>query len=158
MTCKKTLRRRPGRAGILPVEVVITGRHEERRAEIEDGLGRGGHAWPASLPQRCYRGAYVSIQVAHPAPHAIAFDAVDGLAAGPLVEQVGEINPGTYRRLDRGVKTRIDLHQVGLTNAIAPELHLEVAFQADLAHQAFGLCPGILGHRDALPDHINPPY
>src|SRR5947208_886691 len=97
----------PGRAGVFPIEVVIAGRHEERRAEIEDGPGRRGHTWPASLPQRCHCCAYIALQVAHASPYTIAIDAVDRLATGPLVEHVGEINSGTHCNLNAQIEARI---------------------------------------------------
>src|SRR5581483_6590878 len=55
-----------------------------------------------------------------------------------------------HRHFNRSGKTRIDLHKIRFTRAVAAELDLGIAFQVDFAHEAFRLIADIRRHGDAL--------
>ena len=104
------------------------------RKEIEDSLSWRSHSWPASLLHRCYCGGDISPQIAHSAPYPIALDHIEVFLIGPLIEQIGEIDPGTHGNFYPHIEARIDLHQVGLSGTIPPKFDLGVAFQFDFPH------------------------
>src|SRR5258708_3446435 len=156
MVSKKSFRRRPGRARILPVNVVIAHRHEEAETEVEDGSGCGGDARPPTLSYRGGGGSYITVQMAHPATCRIALHSLKRLSTRPLIEQIGKIHPRTHRMGDRHIEARIDLHQVGFPHRVAPELHLRVAFQPYFAHQPLGLLSGVWWKGNGLAQRVDP--
>src|SRR6266849_1456173 len=134
MMGQKPFRRRPGWTKVPPIKIVIPHRHEASETEIEDCPGRRGYSWPATLAHRCCCCLDIAIQMAHPATYTIALHSLDLLSTRPLIEQIRKINPHTHRMRNRHIEARINFHQVGVADSVAPKLHLRVAFQADFPH------------------------
>src|SRR5712691_9198842 len=133
-TGQKPFRRHPGWTKVPPINVVILHRHKERETEIEDCSGWGRYSRPAALPYHCCYCPYIAVQMAHPATCTIALHSIDPLSTRPLIEQIREINPCAHSMGDRHIEARINFHQVGFPDSVAPKLHLRVAFQADFPH------------------------
>src|SRR5437868_7301026 len=123
-----TQRRYTGRKRIFPIHVVIASGREKRRTEVADSANWWSHAWLATLQQHgSHCGAQVAREIPHPHACPIALDVVYGLAAGPLIEQIREVDTGPHGNFDRGREPRIDLHQVGTSRGVATELDFRVA-------------------------------
>src|SRR6266702_3637490 len=126
---KKSFRRRPGGQRVPPINVVILHGKEERETEIENCPGWRGHSRPAMLPYRCYCCPYIALQMAHPAPCPVALHSLELLSTRPLIEQRRKINPRMHSMRNRQIEARINFHQVGFPDSVAPKFHLRVAFQ-----------------------------
>src|SRR2546427_284435 len=144
-------RRSPDRGKWIPPGQVVVGCGlEKREAELQDGLYRRCDAGPAALPERGNRRRDVPPEIAYPAAGSIGRDAVNRLAARPLVEEVREVDAGSHRDLDGGGEPRVDLHQVRDAGGVPTELDFGVAFEVDFTHERFGVAPDVRGNGDAL--------
>src|SRR6266568_484593 len=129
MMGKKTSHRRPNWTKVPPINVVIAHRHEERETEIEECPGWRGDFRPSTLVYCCCCCPDIPIQMAHPATCPIALHSHHWLSTRPLIEQIRKINSCTHSMGDRHIEARINFHQVGFPDSIAPKLYLRVAFQ-----------------------------
>src|SRR5256885_62628 len=102
------------------------------------------------LGMRSRHTSNVRPELAYPAAGSIGRDAVNRLAARPLVEEVREVDAGSHRDLDRGRESRVDLHQVRDAGGVPAKLDFGVAFEVDFAHERFGVAPDVRGNGDAL--------
>src|SRR2546430_6717120 len=144
-------RRSPDRGKWIPPGQVVVGCGlEKREAELQDGLYRRCDAGPAALPERGNRRRDVPPEIAYPAAGSIGRDAVNRLAARPLVEEVREVDAGSHRDLDGGGEPRVDLHEVRDAGGVPTELDFGVAFEVDFTHERFGVAPDVRGNGDAL--------
>src|SRR5579883_769834 len=122
------------RQRIAAIEIVISHWDQERSAKGTNSLGRRYNTWPAMLNDGCCCGCNVTPQVTHLIAYPIALYVLDAISCGPLIEEIGKIDPGSHRKLNTSRQTWINLHQVRLSRAVAPELHQRVTFQVDLTH------------------------
>src|SRR3989449_999398 len=139
-----------GRKQVLPVEVVVAHRSEERGAEVQDRPDGGRDPRPAALPDRGGRRREVASEVAHPAARSISVDLVNRLPARPLVYEKREIDSGPHGHFDGRGEARVDLHEVRNPVAVPPELDFGVTIEVDFADEPFRLVPGVGRHGDAL--------
>src|SRR2546426_282994 len=139
-----------GGTQVLPIEVIVAHRSEERGAEVQDRPGGGWDPRPAALPDRSDRRREVAPEVAHPAACAISVDLVNRLPARPLVCEKREMASGPHGHFDGRGEARVDLHEVRDPVAVPPELDFGVAIQVDFADESFRLVPGVGGQGDAL--------
>src|SRR2546428_1983692 len=85
---------------VLPIEVIVAHRSEERGAEVQDRPGGGRDPRPAALPDRSGRRREVASEVAHPAARSISVDLVNRLPARPLVHEKREVDSGPHGHFD----------------------------------------------------------
>src|SRR3989441_12924441 len=95
---------------VLPIEVIVAHRSEERGAEVQDRPGGGWDPRPAALPDRGGRRREVASEVAHPAARSISVDLVNRLPARPLVCEKREIDSGPHGHFDGRGETRGGRH------------------------------------------------
>src|SRR3989475_9419534 len=135
---------------VLPIEVIVAHRSEERGAEVQDRPGGGRDPRPAALPDRGGRRREVASEVAHPAARSISVDLVNRLPARPLVHEKREVDSGPHGHFDGRREAWVDLHQVWNPVAVPPELDFGIAIEVDFADEPFRLVPDVGRHGDAL--------
>src|SRR2546426_11495662 len=86
---------------VLPIEVVVAHRSEERGAEVQDRPGGGRDPRPAALPDRSGRRREGASEVAHPAARSISVDLVNRLPACPPVYERRERDSAPRRHFAR---------------------------------------------------------
>src|SRR3989475_6507372 len=139
-----------GGTQVLPIEVIVAHRSEERGAEVQDRPDGGWDPRPAALPDRSGRRREVAAEVAHPAARSVSVDLVNRLPARPLVYEKREIDSGPHGNFDGRGEARVDLHQVWTPVAVPPELDFRVTIEVDFADEPFRLVPDVGRHGDAL--------
>src|SRR5438876_2612435 len=139
-----------GGTQVLPIEVIVAHRSEERGTEVQDRPEGGWDPRAAAFSDRGGRRREGAPEVTHPAARAIPVDLVNRLPARPPVYEKGEIDSGPHGHFDGRGEARVDLHEVRNPVAVPPELDFGVAIEVDLADEPFRLVPGVGRHRDAL--------
>src|SRR2546427_887122 len=135
---------------VLPIEVIVAHRSEERGAEVQDRPGGGRDPRPAALPDRSGRRREVASEVAHPAARSISVDLVNRLPARPLVHEKREVDSGPHGHFDGRGEAGGDLHQGWKPRSLPPGLDLGGTIEGDFADQPVRLGPPLGPHRHAL--------
>src|SRR5579875_17485 len=141
----------PGRVGVSPVKIVIPCWNKESSNKLCHSFSRRCHAWTPAFGERLQGSQKISFQIAHFCVRAIPFDAVYRFFASPLIHEVGKIDARANREFNAGSQTRINLHEIGRTAFIAPELDLRIAFEVDSTYKALGLHRCVFREFDTLP-------
>src|SRR2546426_3118403 len=128
---------------VLPIEVIVAHRSEERGAEVQDRPGGGRDPRPAALPDRSGRRREVASEVAHPAARSISVDLVNRLPARPLVHEKREVDSGPHGHFDGRGEAGVGLPQGMKPRAVPPELDFGGTIEVDFAEQALPLGPRV---------------